>query len=144
MRKELQSIYASYKHKILVLTCIVFLEQTHYKKAINQKKIIKDLYDPSWNNVCINVLEYGNIHLIDEILIYYSTEGEGSSITPITQFRKNQISFIQCVIPWHTQSLWFIHKFGFKFFLKYFLEFTGLFIMGEVIFLQSVYKELKK
>lgn len=113
------------------------------QKSNKPKKIIKDLYDPSWNNVCINVLEYGNIHLIDEILIYYSTEGGGSGITPITQYRKKELSLIQCVIPWHAQSLWFIDKFGFKFFLKYFFEFAGLFIMGEIIFLQSIYKELK-
>jgi glycosyltransferase involved in cell wall biosynthesis len=114
------------------------------QKSISPKKNIKEFYDTFWNSVCINVLEYGNIHLIDETLIYYNTDGSGSGVTPITEFKRKEISLIQCIIPWHGQTLWFIHKFGFKFFLKYFLDFSGLFIMGEIIFLQSVYKELKK
>jgi glycosyltransferase involved in cell wall biosynthesis len=114
------------------------------QKSINPKKNSKEFYHTFWNNVCINVLEYGNIHLIDEVLIYYNTDGGGSGVTPIKEYKTKKISLIQCIIPWHTQTLWFIHKFGFKFFLKYFWDFSGLFMMGEIIFLQSVYKELKK
>jgi len=113
------------------------------QKSINPKKNIKEFYHTFWNNVCINVLEYGNIHLIDKILIHYNTDGGGSGVTPITEFKRKEISLIQCIFPWNTQIMWFIQKFGFKFFLKYFLEFAGLFIMGEIILLQSIYKELK-
>lgn len=113
------------------------------QKSINPKKKSKEFYHTFWNNVCINILEYGNIHLIDKILIHYNTDGGGSEVTPITEFKRKEISLIQCIFPWNTQMMWFIQKFGFKFFLKYFLEFAGLFIMGEIIFLQSIYKELK-
>ncbi len=114
------------------------------QKSINPKKNIEEFKVGFWNNVCIAILEYGNIHLIDEKLIYYSTDGGGSGITPITQYKKKELSLIQCVIPWHTQTIWFIHKFGLKFFFKYFGDFFGLFIMGEILFLHSLYNELKK
>lgn len=114
------------------------------QKSIEPKRFTNEFYYSFWNNVCINVLEYGNIHLIDEPLIYYNTDGAGFNVTPITQFKKHQISLIQCVVPWSTQISWFIHKFGLKFFLRYFIDFFGLFFMGEVTFLLSIFKELKK
>ncbi len=114
------------------------------QKSIQPKKFLDEFYHSFWNNVCVSILEYGGIHLIDEILIYYNTDGGGYGVTPITQFKKNQISLVQCIIPWSGQISWFVHKFGLKFFLKYFIDFLGLFIMGEVIFFLSIFKELKK
>lgn len=114
------------------------------KKSIEPKKYAKEFYHTFWNNVCISVLEYGSIHQINEILIYYNTDGGGSGVTPITQYKKKELSLIQCVIPWHTQTIWFVHKFGLKFFFKHFGDFFGLFIMGELLFGISMYSELKK
>jgi len=114
------------------------------KKSIEPKDFVDEFYHSFWNNVCISVLEYGGIYLVDENLIYYNTKGGGAGITPITQYKKKQITFFQCIVPWSSQISWFVHKFGFKFFIKNFKDFFGLFMMGEVTFLLSIIKELKK
>jgi glycosyltransferase involved in cell wall biosynthesis len=114
------------------------------KKSIKPKKYDEEFYFSFWNNVCINVIEYGSINVIDEVLLYYNADGGGSGVTPITQFQRKQISLIQCIIPWSTQISWLIHKFGFKYFLKHFLDFFNLFIMGEVTFFLSLFKEFKE
>lgn len=114
------------------------------KKSIEPKDFVDEFYHAFWNNVCISVLEFGDIHLVDEILIYYNTAGGGTGVTPITQYKKKQITFLQCIIPWSGQMSWYIHKFGFKFFLKYFKDFFSLFVMGEITFLLSIITELKK
>ena len=113
------------------------------QKSIKPQKHDQNFYHSFWNNVCINVLEYGCINLIDEVLLYYNADGGGSGVTPITQFKKNQISLVQCIIPWSTQITWLIQKFGFKFFIKNFSDFFKLFFMGQVTFFLSLYKELK-
>jgi glycosyltransferase involved in cell wall biosynthesis len=117
---------------------------TPLKKSIVPKDFIDEFYHAFWNNVCISVLEYGGIHLLDEVLIYYNTEGGGTGVTPITQYKKNQITLLQCIVPWSGQISWFVHKFGFKFFVRYFKDFFYLFIMGEITFFLSLFKELKK
>jgi len=114
------------------------------KKSIEPKDFVDEFYHSFWNNVCISVLEFGDIHLVDEILIYYNAAGGGAGITPITQYKKKQITFLQCIIPWSGQISWYVHRFGFKFFIKNFKDFFNLFIMGEITFLLSLMKELKK
>jgi len=114
------------------------------QKSMIPNKDDKLFLECFWNSATINILEYGNIHLIDEVLIHYNTRGGGFGVTPLTEFKQKKSKFIQLVFPWSTQISWFIHKFGLKFFFKYFFDFLLLFLMGELIFIQSIYKELKK
>ena len=113
------------------------------QKSMIPKITDKEFYQTFWNSCCINVLEYGSIYLIDEILIYYNQDGGSKGTNVITEVKKNNAPKSDIIFPWYTTISWYIHKFGLKFFLRYSVEFLGLFLMGEIILLQSIYKEFK-
>ena len=114
------------------------------QKSISSKIHTDEFYSSFWNNVCLNVLEYGNICLSDNNQIYYYAGGSGAGVTPITQYKKGQITLTQCIFPWSSQIFWCIHKFGLNFFSKYFIIFLKLFLQGELTFIYSIYRYLKK
>jgi len=114
------------------------------QKSIISKVFVKEFYSSFWNNVCLNILEYGNIKCSNDVQIFYYAGGSGEGVTPITQYQKKQITLMQCIIPWSTQISWCIHKFGLKFFFKHFILFSQLFLQGEITFVHSIYRYLKK
>jgi len=113
------------------------------QKCISPKLFIEQFYSSFWNNMCLNILEYGNIHLSEDNQIFYYAGGSGAGVTPITQYIKKQITLKQCIIPWGSQIAWCVHKFGIKFFFKHFFTFLKLFIQGEITFAYSIFKYLK-
>jgi hypothetical protein len=113
------------------------------QKCITPKIFVGQFYSSFWNNVCLNILEYGNIHLSKDNQIFYYDGGSGAEVTPIIQYMRKQITLKQCIIPWGSQISWCVHKFGMKFFFKHFFTFLQLFIQGEITFVYSIFKYLK-
>jgi len=113
------------------------------RKNIVPKDFVKEFYSSFWNNACLSVLEYGNIHCSDDVQIYYYAGGSGTGVGPVEQYIRKEITLMQCVFPWATQISWSIHKFGWKFFFKNFIVFLKLFLQGEITFVYSICRYLK-
>lgn len=67
--------------------------------------------------MCLKVLEFGDVEILDEVLWYFHIGGI-SSKRKIEHIRENKSSFSQILIPFFPLTIWCLNHFGWKFILK--------------------------
>lgn len=95
-----------------------------FRTEIVQKNIIGNL--PAWDLVFIlNILQFGDLHVIDEILLHKFAGGLSSNGI-INEYKRGEIKFIDMFFPF-TFSKWCRKNIGLKFFVK---NFDWFFVLG--------------
>lgn len=106
------------------------------KSWIDADEIIWDF------SVMINLVKYGNIHVINEVLMQIYTEGI-SSITIIELYHKERVKLLEIFFPRLRFTLWFYKQHGLKLFLKNLDYFIWNNIKGPLAFFIAIIKLMK-
>jgi|TARA_B110000495_G_C23010351_1_gene597503 glycosyltransferase involved in cell wall biosynthesis len=93
-------------------------------------------------SVIINLVRFGSIHVIDEILMEIYTEGISNS-TVIELYQKERMSIIEVFFPRLRFTIWFYKIYGPKLFLKNFDYFVWNNAKGPLAFFISIIKLIK-
>jgi len=94
-----------------------------FKSDVIKKSIIKNSFLGHDWAIFLNVLKYGNLTVIDEVLMYEYERGISGKglISSSKQFNKG----IGVVFPWFSLTIWCIKNLGIKFYMKnidYFIQ----------------------
>jgi len=79
--------------------------------------------------IMLNILKYGDLHVVDEDLLYYYMEGI-SSKGIIDTYKKHNLSFKELLFPSSSLVLWCAKNLGIKFFLRNLDHFILLYFYG--------------
>ena len=83
------------------------------------KKRIVSVDLPAWDLILIlNILKEGDLHVVDEILLYRFVSGVHSEYGLLSFYKKGIFSISDIIIPYSSLSLWCIKNIGFRFFIK--------------------------
>ena len=107
------------------------------------QKSWRDTYEVLWDfSVMINLVRYGEIHVIDEILMDIYTHGiSNSSIIDI--YRKEELDLIEVFFPRLRFTKWFYKTYGRKLFIKNLNYFIWNNIKGPLAFFIAIFKIIK-
>jgi len=89
----------------------------------------------------LNILESGDLNVLDEILLKYYTRGRASK-GYIANSRMHMIPYVDAVFPFYTFLNWVRKKFGIFFFLSNFKLFFRLFMGGVVSNIREIFSAL--
>jgi glycosyltransferase involved in cell wall biosynthesis len=106
------------------------------KKSIIRKKF------PSYDfALMLSIIKFGDLHVIDDVLLQRGTNGISSTKSTIEMFKKWNLGWKITYFPYIPYTLWFIQNLGLKKFVKYFYHFKYLNIHEEKkIFLELIQK----
>lgn len=75
-----------------------------------------------WDQIIVlQTLKHGNLHIINEILMYRTAEGETSNPSQITRWKNHGIPHIEIMFLTLPFTLFFLKHFGFRIFFKNFI-----------------------
>ena len=66
----------------------------------------------------LNILKDGDLHVIDEILVYRFVSGFHSGLTYFESYKKKMISFVELIFPVKILFMWCLNNIGKKFVIK--------------------------
>ena len=95
----------------------------------------------------INLLKYGDTHVIDKVMVHFYMQG--LSVDAILTWKNNkEMKFFDLVFPSYSLMKWFIKKMGLKLFVKNLDHFIWLMIYGRiavgVALVKNIIRLLKK
>ena len=114
-----QSLYGIFK------TCVL------KKSFVNESFLAVDLA------IILNILKYGDFHVIQKKLIKFNREGFSSGGI-IKSTKKLEHSFIGRIIPYYPFTKWCFENIGVKNFLKNIVHFIKLNITGELAIIYDI------
>jgi len=119
--------------------------QSHWSLC-RRKEVIQswESQGPSWDlSVMMNLLQYGDFHVIDEVLMYIHTMG-GQSVTSFQGYREEAgAKLIFVFFPHGPLTLWFLKRYGTKLFLKNLDYFIWVNLRGFTTIFVSIGVEIK-
>ena len=121
--------------------------QSHWALC-RRKELIKSWEDggtASWDlSVMINLVSYGEFHVIDEVLMYIYTMG-AQSRSALQGYRTQKgAKLIHVFFPHGPFTLWFFKQHRVKLFLKNLDYFIWINFRGPLVFFMSIGIEIKK
>lgn len=90
-------------------------------------------------SLILNLLKYGEINVINEVLWKYSTGGT-STTGCFTNYMHKHTNFVESFLPYYSFSKWCIRKLGIKFFLKNLDYFIFLYFMNVYLIMAGLIK----
>ena len=114
-----------------------------YRTDVLKKSCISDNF---WANdlaIVLNTLKYGNLNVIDEILMYRFVP-DGSSISLIQYQLRAKIPIIKIIFLEFPFTIWFLKNFDFKIFIKNIHIFVKLNLRGEYVVFNETVRIIKR
>lgn len=139
--KYVHPISGSYEEKVAF--CLRFPQNTNAYALFRTDKLRKCTSHRSqtrWDHILsLNILKYGDIHVIDEVLMYRHAKGTSSMNSIIGRMLKLGISFPEIIFLWFPFTFWCAKHLGMKIFMKNIIWFIRLNYCGErAILMESV------
>jgi len=139
-----QSVSGSYAEK--VISYVKFNQASAIYAVYRTKELQKSMmYEESraWDlQLILNVLKYGDIKVLDEILMYRFNGGASSK--SLIQYTKSiNMRIYKILFPYWSVTRFCIHQFGMKFFLKNLLLFFKLNMNGSYLITLDILKIIK-
>ena len=95
-------------------------------------------------SVCMNVLKFGNLHLINEKLYQlYWDESTSTRKSLFHQFKIQNTKLNEYFFPYSSYTYWCIKNVGSKFFFRNFDFFVWLNFMGEIAIIKGLYLQFR-
>ena len=98
-----------------------------------------------WANdlaMVLNTLKYGNLNIIDEILMYRFVPKQSTSC--IQYQLKNKTPWIKIIFLEFPFTVWFLKNFGWKMFMKNIHIFVKLNLRGEYVIISETIRIMKR
>ena len=92
----------------------------------------------------LNILKDGDLHVIDEILLYRFVSGVHSKVTYFESYKKKIISFTELIFPGKILFMWCINNVGKKFVIKNLDWFVLLLVYGWFQILKEGFTKILK
>ena len=92
----------------------------------------------------LNILKDGDLHVIDEILLYRFVSGVHSEVTYFGSYKKKIISFIELIFPGKILFMWCVNNVGKKFVIKNLDWFVLLLVYGWFQILKEAFTKIFK
>ena len=92
----------------------------------------------------LNILKDGDLHVIDEILLYRFVSGVHSGLTYFGSYKKKIISFTELIFPGKILFMWCINNVGKKFVIKNLDWFVLLLVYGWFQILKEAFTKIFK
>ena len=83
-----------------------------------KKSFIHHVHPAVDGNLILNILKYGDLHIIDEVLMYRSAKGTTSAKTDFEIYKRQGISSIWRIFPYIPFTFFALTNVGIKFFIK--------------------------
>ena len=143
-QRYVKSTYGTYESK--VRTYLKFFQASMiyglYRRDKLQKSItINKIFLAFDLSIILNVLKYGDFHVIDENLLHRYNKGSHSIIGTM---RKYDISLINIIFLEFPFTFWCLKNLGLKIFLKNFVYFIKLNMEGEYTIIAEVVRMCKR
>lgn len=143
-QRYVKSTYGTYESK--VRTYLKFFQASMiyglYRRDKLQKSIITNKIFLAFDlSIILNVLKYGDFHVIDENLLHRYNKGSHSIIGTM---RKYDISLINIIFLEFPFTFWCLKNLGFKNFVKNFDLFVKLNLRGEYIIFGEIIRIIKR
>ena len=106
-----------------------------------QKSLVYSEYGSYDLQIILNILEFGSLNVIDELLMFREPGGT-SSKSYIKTLLKNKIPLHQILFPYAPITSFCLQKLGLKFFLKNIFLFLRLNLNGSYLIMLDVLKNL--
>jgi glycosyltransferase involved in cell wall biosynthesis len=113
-----------------------------FKSEVIKKSVISNSFLGHDWAIFLNVLKYGNLAVIDEVLMYEYERGISGKglISSTKQFNKG----LGIIFPWLSLTNWCIRNFGLKFYVKNIDYFFQLNIEGVFSMIVNIFYNMKK
>ena len=121
--------YGSYEQRIA--TCLRHRHATSIYAVYRTKSVIQAISNVSETEgdlaVILNLLKYGNFHVLDELLMYRHSKGMSTTKTHIEFMRKQNYNLFVIAFPYVPFTKWCLKNLGLKIFMKnisFFIKFN--------------------
>jgi glycosyltransferase involved in cell wall biosynthesis len=143
--QPVQYITGSYEEK--VLSYLKFNSASHtlgiYQTEILKKSTVKLEYG-GWDLwILLKALKFGDLYVVDEVLMYRSINGESSN-SIFLQYLVSKIGIFNTFFPYYPITRYCIRHLGIFFFLQNILTFIKLNAFGELQIIKSIINLFKK
>jgi len=108
-----------------------------YRTNDLRKSMVKESFIGIGGAIVLNVLRYGDINMIDEVMMNRYDYGSSTKGT-ISFARLFNKGLLGLIFPHHPLNMWFIKNLGFKLFLKNLDHFIKLNLAGEFFIILEV------
>ena len=140
-----KSLIDSHEEKLRV--CFKNSSYQNFFSVFRTDKLRKSIiYDsiPAWDAaMALNILKFGDIHVIDELLIHFNPGGL-SSKSIIEHFLDHELHFKELFFPHIGFGIWCTKQYGIKFFMQNFDQLIWLFFVDIVTILTDPVRFLYK
>ena len=106
-----------------------------------KKSIIHEAF-VNWDfALMLNIIKFGDLHVLDEVLAYRDTEGATSKKSFISVLKSQKLGWFKTYFPYIPFSIWCLKNLGFRIFIKYNKHFRYLnFHTAKKIFFELINK----
>jgi len=113
-----------------------------FKLEIIRKSIVTESFLGNDWAIFLNVLKYGNLAVIDDVLMYEYERGISGKglISSTKQFNRG----IGVVFPWYSLTKWCIRNLGIKFYIKNMDYFVQLNLEGGFSMIVNIFHNMKR
>lgn len=115
--------------------------------GIFRTQILKSIEYPKFHGdesvIILSVLRYGDINLVDEILIHKFVGDTVSSSGMIKLIMHYNPNFLGKIIPYHEYNKWAFHNLGIKLFIKNFHHFLRLNLTGYLYLFYDIFRKIQ-
>lgn len=139
--KIVRSIKGTYEQKIR--NVVEFNWVVNFYSIFRTKDLQNCLIDDdfiSWDfGIILNIIKFGDLHILDEVLAYRDTEGVTSQKSYIKVLKTQKLGWFKTYFPYIPFTIWCLRNLGLRLFLKHFSYFkyqnfhSGKKILREII-----------
>ena len=137
-----RSINGSYKEKIknvLDFNWVINLYSIFRTDAL-KKSIIHERF-VSWDFALIlNIIKFGELHVIDEVLAYRDTEGITSIKSSIDSIKTQRLGWFKTYFPYISYTIWCMRNIGIRNFIRHISCFKYLIFHSEKKIIREILK----
>ncbi len=95
----------------------------------------------SWDfAIILNIIKFGDLHVLDEILAHRDTEGVTSKKSIINILKTQKLGWFKTYFPYVPFSIWCLKNLGVKKFLKHFSFFKYLIFHSQKKIIKEIFK----
>ena len=137
-----RSINGSYKEKIKnvlefnwVINLYSIFRTDELKKSIIHERFV------SWDFALIlNIIKFGELHVIDEVLAYRDTEGITSIKSSIDSIKTQRLGWFKTYFPYISYTIWCMRNIGIRNFIRHISCFKYLIFHSEKKIIREILK----
>lgn len=142
--RYVQPAYGTYENKVKSYLKICqgsMIYGLFRRKQLQMNITINEFFATSDLSIILNVLKYGNLHVIDQKLLHRYDKGSHSVIETMHKYNVSPFKIIFLELPF---TVWCLKNLGFKIFIKNFHLFIKINLRGEYSIIAELVRMCKR